>query len=282
MPPPRRSCYYYHQRPAGFLITEGCSAHHLSTIDLECITTHTGPEVLQTNAMFDDNFTFSSATRSPSLDSSNASSTREPSRSVSPCSPTGPFPPPRFSVTDLAAQFADQRLRRDARVYHDSCASYANSEDDAGWTIEPSVEEAEPSPVSPRSRTCPQRSTRAQSPPHRSHRQANARLLCSASHHRDIAALVSRMVQSNDQCSVNPPPDSSSATAANLEADEGYDSSEGSIGIETRRSSYAASRQRLEYRRSSDMKTTGACVSKNTRFRKGTGHSRVRSSGEAL
>lgn len=223
--------------------------------------------------MFDENFSFDTS-RSPSLDSSNSPSTRDTSRSVSPCSSAAPFPPPRLSVTDLAAQFADQRLRKESQVCYDSCQSYANTDDDASWQVEP-LREVDFRHVS-RSQTFPPRSRRSHSPSQRVQRQVNARLLCSSSHHRDIAALVARMVQSSDQCSVNPPPDT--ITTAALEDDEGYDSSEGLSPVNSRRSSVATSRQRSEYRRSSDMKSTGACVSKSARFRKDRGHSRIRSS----
>jgi len=225
--------------------------------------------------MFDENFTFG-APRSPSLDSSKSSSTRDTSRAVSPCSPTGPFPPPSFSVTDLAAQFAGSRLRRDAQICYDSCVAYANNDDDAGWSVEPSIEDADLASTS-RSRASPQRLSNSHSPSQRSRRQANAGLLCSSSHRHDIAALVARMVDSNEQCSISPSQDTISSTAA-LEDDEGYNSSDGFSPIQTRRSSLAPIKQRSEYRRSSDMKTTGACVSKSARFRRDKGHLRKRSS----
>ncbi|KAI6791351.1 hypothetical protein KC361_g7373 [Hortaea werneckii] len=223
--------------------------------------------------MFDDNFSFGTP-RSPSLDSSNASSTRGTSRSVSPCSPTGPFPAPSFSVTDLAAQFAGQRIRRDAQMCYDSCESYAAHDDDAGWAIPPADEEDLPQ-VS-RSQTTP--IPRAHSPSTRIRRQANARLLCSSTHREDITALVARMVQSNDQCSVNPPPDSLS-TSAVIDEDEGYDSSNESLTpVQSRRCSITTSRSRVDFRRSSDMKKTGACVMKAARMRREkSGYARNRS-----
>lgn len=216
--------------------------------------------------MFDENFTFDTP-RSPSLDSnSNTLSTRDTSRSVSPCSPTGPFPPPRFSVTDLAASFANSRLRHDSQICYDSCESYANMDDDAGWEI-PAAEESDFPEVS-RSRTFPQR---PHSPSRRLQRQVNTRLLCSMSHAKDIAALVSRC---KDQCNVI----SSGSVSPSVEEDEGYNSSENTVS-QSRRSSMVPAKVRsgMEYRRSSDFKTTGAYVSKATRFRKDKKHKRIRS-----
>jgi len=238
--------------------------------------------------MFDENFSFDPS-RSPSLDSSNSPSTRDISPATSPCSAAvASYPPPRFSVTDLAAQFADQRIQHTSRICHDTCEAYANLDEDAGWQIEPepSIEDvAACGPRHPRSRT----SHTAQRPPtrphspssQRQHRQISARMLLNPAHHRDIAALVSRMVASNDQCSV-----SSSAAPDRLppavvidEDDEGYDSSD----APSRPSSLAAPppRPRLDYRRSLDMRSTmtGACVSKSARLRKDRAlqHRRVRS-----
>lgn len=215
--------------------------------------------------MFDSNFTFDTPL-SPTLTSTtSASGTRHNSRSVSPCSPTSAFPPPRFSVTDLAAQFADSRIRSDSRIFQDSCAAYANmDDDDADWSI-PSIEEDEPLS---RSRTFPQR---AYSPSRRTQRQANTRLLCSATHRQELAALVGRMVERNEQCSITPPETE----------DEGYNSAGDSP--KSRRSSVATaqlSRPQMSYRRNSDMRTSGCCVRKDVRFRKGSekNHRRIRSS----
>jgi hypothetical protein len=227
--------------------------------------------------MFDENFTFD-LSRSPSLASSNASSSREPSRSVSPCSHTSPHPPPRFSVTDLATQFSNQRLRKDSQICYDSCEAYAATDDDAGWTIEPCIEQDVESGVTPfsRVRSSMPRPPRPHSPSQRLQRQLNARLLCSTSHHRDIAALVHRMVQANEQCSVSPPEAiaTSPTTPTSPEEDEGYDT-----GNDYATPALAVPpRPRLDYRRSMEFRMTGACVSKSVRFRKDRGHSRVRSS----
>ena len=210
------------------------------------------------------------------MGSTNTSSTQGYSRSISPFTATEPVPSPGFSVGDLAAQFADQRIRKESRICHDSCASYANNDDDAGWTIEETIEPMEDDAVFAsvtRSRTVPLQVAQAHSPSQRTQRQTNARLLSSASHARDIAALVSRMVESSDQCSVQCPPESLTA-----DTDEGYDSDDHAMQYQaSRRVSIATSRRQLVYRRSSELSTTGACVSKCTRFRKPSATSRVRS-----
>ena len=214
--------------------------------------------------MFDENFSFDTP-RSPSLDSATGT-TRDSSRSVSPCSAAGPFPQPRFSVTDLAVQFADQRLRQDSRIYYDSCEAYANTDNDDDWSI-PSIETDDITALS-RSRTFPQR---PHSPSRRIQRQVNTRLLCTPSHRRDVAALVARMVETEEQCSVMTP----------VPEDEGYDSSDDTVVMPTaRRASIATAKSRQDYRRSSDLNTTGACVSKSVRFRKDRNR-RIRSSEKA-
>lgn len=214
-----------------------------------------------------ENFTFD-APRSPSLGSENATSTRETSRSVSPCSPTGPFPPPRFTVTDLAASFANSRLRADSQICYDSCEAYANTDDDAGWEV---PGDDFPQASRTRTRTLLQRS---HSPSRRMARQVSTRLLCSTTHAKDIAALVSRMVDSQEQCDVFP----SGSSKNTIEVDdEGYDSDE---DTESRRSSLAVSKSRLNYRRTSDMKSTGTRVCKAVRCHKQfSKERRIRSSG---
>ena len=222
--------------------------------------------------MFDANFTFTTPT-SPTLTSTTSTSEdtmSRTSRSVSPCSPTSAFPPPRFSMTDLAAQFGDARIRSDSRIFTDSCAAYANMDDDADWSI-PSIEEEGDEEVAEplsRSRTFP---TRAHSPSRRTQRQANSRLLCSSAHRKELVALVGRMVERKEQCSISPPETE----------DEGYNSA--SELPQSRRSSAAtvrSTRPEMSYRRNSDMRTSGTCVSKDVRLRKGSErrHCRVRSS----
>lgn len=221
--------------------------------------------------MFDENFSFDTP-RSPSIGSS-STATRDTSRSVSPCSAASPFPPPRFSVTDLAAQFADQRIHKQSRICYDSCESYANLDNDEDWSI-PSAENDDYSTLS-RSRTFPQR---AHSPSRRTQRQVNSRMLCNVSHHRDIAALVARMVDSKEQCSVSRS-DSFVPVAADEDEDEGYNSFEDSeMAGTSRRSSLAALATRHDVRRASNTSRTGACVSKAIRLRKDNHHKRIRSS----
>lgn len=224
--------------------------------------------------MFDENFSFA-ASRSPSLGAnSNSSSTRETSRSVSPCSPTAAFPPPRLSVTDLATSFASSRLRPDAQICYDSCEAYANTtDDDAEWTI-PADDSDDCSASMSRTRTCP---SRPHSPSRRMQRQVHTRMLCSTTHASDIAALVSRMVDCKDQCTIVSPTEAASPTT---DEDEGYLSCgdpRTSAHSQSRRPSCTMLKTRLAYRRSSDMKGTGACVSKAVRLRTQRNHKRIRS-----
>lgn len=224
--------------------------------------------------MFDENFSFDKP-RSPSVDSSNASSTRDHSRSPSPCSPTSAYPPLNFSVTDLAARFSDARVRPDSQIMYDSCAAYAAADDDAGWTLESTAEaESELRRPSSSSRRFPQRAPpRPHSPSQRSQRQANARLLCFSAHRADIAALVSRMVNTNDQCSV-----ASGDLNPSRTDDDGYDSSDGSTPVQSRRASVASIRSR----RGSELRgMSSAGVCKSTRLRRESRLTRVKSSDKA-
>jgi len=252
--------------------------------------------------MFDENFTFSSYSRSPSCaDSDPSPTTREPSRSISPCSPMSAFPAPRgYSVTDLAADLDRQRIRPDARIQY--CDSYANTtDDDSAWAIPPMSDDSEgdstysgsistalscSSSISSRSRsrTTPARSY---SPISRSQRQSNTRMLCASQHHaKDIAALVSRMVSSSDQCAVVAPPDSLPRNMASDEEadDEGYTSAGAThdSAPSSRRGTIA--KRDIECRRAYDSRrSTGgaAAIAKDIRFRvRDRSHRRHRSSGD--
>ncbi|KAM3425564.1 hypothetical protein BST61_g7511 [Cercospora zeina] len=230
--------------------------------------------------LFDENFTFD-APRSPSLSSDFTLSTRDTSRSVSPSTAdaTAAYPPPRFSVTDLATSFASSRLRHDSQICYDSCEAYANmDDDDAAWAI-PAVNEDYSYPMS-RTRTLPQR---PHSPTRRMARQMNTRLLCSTTHAKDIATLVSRMVDSKEHCNVvgsssTTLSDPMSRSAESINDDEGYDSGSGRSAATSHHSSLAVQRSRVHYRRTSDLKIGGgARVSKAVRQKKEVKHRRVRS-----
>jgi hypothetical protein len=222
-----------------------------------------------TNAMFSPTFTFD-APRSPSLDSTNTTSTRDTSRSVSPCSPTSAFPPPRYSVTDLAAQMDKQRLRSEAQICHQPCSAYANTDDDAVWALPPlSGDEAMPTAVLRRVRTAPVTGRSTSPTSRRLQRQTNSRLLCSATHHKDIASLLERMVNTSEQCSVAPPTSLAVPTHP-TEDDEGYDSAEDErepSSVAARKVSVVVLRRGAEFRRASDFRKTGASISKDVRFR---------------
>ncbi|KAF2215635.1 hypothetical protein CERZMDRAFT_94037 [Cercospora zeae-maydis SCOH1-5] len=233
--------------------------------------------------LFDENFTFDTP-RSPSLSSDLTLSTRDTSRSVSPCTAdtTAAYPPPRFSVTDLATSFASSRLRHDSQICYDSCEAYANmDDDDAAWAI-PGVDE-ECSYSRSRTRTLPQR---PHSPTRRMARQMNTRLLCSTAHAKDIATLVARMVDSKEHCNVvgSSPTTSCGSIHRSVDSindDEGYDSGSGRSAATSRCSSLAVQRSRMDYRRTSDLKPAGGVrVSKAVRQKKEVKHRRVRSQEE--
>ncbi len=207
--------------------------------------------------MFDENFSFEPL-RSPSLDSLTATASRDSSRSISPCTSTGAFPTPHFTVTDLAAQFASQRIQRQSQICYDSCQTYSNGDDDEGWVI-PALDECEGDQLQ-RAQTFPQRS---QSPSRRAQRQVNTRLLCSTSHRRDIAALVERMVDEEEQCSITP----AESLTPPPEEDEGYNSSDEPMTETSRRSSVATMQSRFEIRRASDLRISSASVNKRVRLR---------------
>lgn len=142
-------------------------------------------------------------------------------------------------------------------------------DDDAGWEIPGHDDEDFPSMH--RSRTVPQR---PHSPSRRMQRQVNTRLLCSMSHAKDISSLLDKMLEEKEQCNVL----SQSTLSAPVEVDEGYNSSDAATGLsESRRSSIAISRSRMEFRRSSELKSTCARVSKPVQVRKRKEHKRIRS-----
>lgn len=270
--------------------------------------------------MFDENFTFS---RSPSWTSSSSSAstsdptTRSPSRSVSPCSPLSAFPPPPqgYSVTDLAADLDRQRIRPDAQIAYQPCDSYANTiDDDAAWDIPTAttcsdsegdsaysgsmraISTSTSTSTTSLSRMRSQPASRSYSPSRRTARQSGTRMLCASTHHaKDIAALVSRMVSSSDQCSVAAPPDSipravgSDEDSEDAEADdEGYNScspADKFLPGASRRATI--SKRDLEYRRAYDSRSKSggsAAIAKEIRFRSkdraAHHHRRHRSSGE--
>jgi hypothetical protein len=277
--------------PSLHVVTLTLSICSLTTRE-QSISSHLllGQLLITTTTMFDDNFTFAFS-RSPSWASSNASSTREPSRSVSPCSPLSAFPPPpqRYSVTDLAADLDRQRIRPEARIHYQPCDSYANTtDDDSAWdlpalcsdseadsTYSGSITATSCTATLGRVRAAP---TRSYSPTRRVQRQSGTRMLCASQHHaKDIADLVSRMLSSSEQCSVVPPPD---AIPTHEEADdEGYNSA--NAGDEPVTKPCRSTMSRRDIRAFDSRKSLGsAAIAKDIRFRaKDRGHRRHRSSG---
>nr|POE66215.1 hypothetical protein CFP56_54477 [Quercus suber] len=174
----------------------------------------------------------------------------------------------------LSTLFAHSRLRTESTICYDPCDAYANLDDDAGWIISDSPT----SDYRPSASTTFASIRSSSSSHHRSARQSHARLLCSSAHRHDIAALVARMVQSRDQCSVVAHTELHPSELVPGAEDEGYDSSEMDDGETSysRRSSRAIPPRSLEYRRSSDMRCGSTCVNKTTRFRKRRNHARRR------
>lgn len=109
-------------------------------------------------------------------------------------------------------------------------------------------------------------------------------MLCASSNHaKDIAALVSLMVSSSDQCSVAQPPDSlpRNAPSSDEEADdEGYNSS--GAAEESRPSGRrdTLTKRDADYRRAVDARRSGGApaIAKDIRFRD-RGHRKNRHSG---
>lgn len=283
---------------------------------------------LNTNMLFDENFTFEPP-RSPSSGSDTTTTTttssfttRDTSRAVSPCTSssssvgTAASPVPRFSVTDLAVDFASSRLRHEAQICYDSCEAYANmDDDDASWEIPGSDDSNDSSSMTetlsrPRTLPPPPVLQRSYSPSRRMARQLNTRLLCSTSHAKDIAALVGQMVERKEHCNVVMMRSDSrmqrcdtNMNMSNNNEDEGYDSGTGgsiTTRLSSRRSSsiFAVQQQQqqqrprlVDYRRMSDLKLAagggcggggGARVCKTIRQKKSVKCIRVRSGGETV
>ncbi|EMF14070.1 uncharacterized protein SEPMUDRAFT_147907 [Sphaerulina musiva SO2202] len=276
--------------------------------------------------LFDENFTFEPP-RSPSSGSDTTTTTtssfttRDTSRAVSPCTSSSSAgsaasPVPRFSVTDLAVDFASSRLRHEAQICYDSCEAYANmDDDDASWEIPGSDDSNDSSSMTetlsrPRTLPPPPVLQRSYSPSRRMARQLNTRLLCSTSHAKDIAALVGQMVERKEHCNVVMMRSDSrmqrcdtNMNMSNNNEDEGYDSGTGgstTTRLSSRRSSsiFAVQQQQqqrprlVDYRRMSDLKLAagggcgggggGARVCKTIRQKKSIKCIRVRSGGETV
>lgn len=224
--------------------------------------------------MFSRNFSFEAPRfpeRSPTYSDSNSITTRDTSRSVSPCSTSASSSTSysiksnsrqdhNASVTDITSQFASHRLRREALIAYEPCDSYANlDDDDAAWR----PEGADEGWFCTRERSRTSIVQRPHSPSRRTQRQVNTRLLCSGNHRAEIARLVERMVERGDQCEIAPPTSITHPVLA-AEEDEGYDSDDAS-GLRSRSSSGHTSRPRSwEYKGS----MTHARVSKSIRSRR--------------
>ena len=100
----------------------------------------------------------------------------------------------------------------------------------------------------------------------RAKRQANTRLQCSPTHIRDISLLVERMIEANDQCSVQRVDGSTQiacSPATDTADDEGV-----SMDYTPPESPQEPLHLGLKYRRSGERLNGQACVAKNVRMRK--------------
>jgi hypothetical protein len=225
--------------------------------------------------MFAQHFTFDTQPSPALRPQQYTSSTRDTSRSVSPCSSTtDPYlPPPRFTVNDLAASLANSRIRPDSQIRYDSCAAYANlDDDDAAWDI-PDDDDDDDEDDSPAATSASRpHSHLSHSPARRIQRQHSTRMLCSLAHAKDIADLVSRMVDAKEQCEVA---DSDPVKRSSEMLDEDDDG--GEMLSLSRRSSWAVHGARGNHGRTLDVKAGGARVSKTTRGGKKSRQRRRRS-----
>ena len=112
-------------------------------------------------------------------------------------------------------------------------------------------------------------------------------MLCASQHHaKDIAALVSRMVSSSDQCAVVAPPDSLPRNMVSDEEadDEGYTSASATSDSAPSSRRGTIAKREFECRRAYDSRrSTGgsAAIAKDVRFRtRDRSHRRYRSAGE--
>lgn len=164
----------------------------------------------------------------------------------------------QLSITQLSQRFGEQRLHQDAplSIRSDPFASIRDT---------PSDLDADfldlPSPRSYVGSMAPSK--------RRSRRQEGVRMLCDPAHLRSIQEMVDKMIQNQDQCAVSPSRSLhfEDDSPSRVEDDEGYNSLE-EVSVRSNSSSSSSSSCGLSYRRSADMTTTGACVSKTLRQRR--------------
>ncbi|KAF1353750.1 hypothetical protein BDV97DRAFT_347324 [Delphinella strobiligena] len=167
--------------------------------------------------------------------------------------------PRQVSISQLSQGCSEQRLQQDAALNIRS---------------EPSVQTHDTDSVEALARSYIGSAVPSR---RRQRRQQGVRMLCDASHLRNIQEMVERMVQSEDQCAVSASPSVGIEGSCYIDAkvDEGYSSLEDNTGSSRRRSTSSSSSSSSlcsldgHYKRSMDLSMTGACVSKSGRTRKG-------------
>lgn len=200
------------------------------------------------------NFSFEAASRHPSaVDSDRACANVSPTSTPDPPSrdQNHPLTPPAVSMGELALRFGEQNLEVDPRYQGTSFEPVAPSDEDFLFSTDPENSDRHLSYASLSPAAI------------RQQRQANVQLQCSASHARDISSLVERMVNDGEQCVVCAPRASRSGllpAKSDFEEDD-YAS--------VKRSTHSdGTTYTLKYRRSGDVLSSQACVSKNIRLRK--------------
>ncbi|OCL12233.1 hypothetical protein AOQ84DRAFT_352621 [Glonium stellatum] len=201
------------------------------------------------------NFSFEAASRHASaVDSDRACASVSPTSTPDPPSRDQHHlsAPPAVSIGELALRFGEQNLEVDPRYQGTSFFDpSAASEEDFLFSTDPENSNRHQSYASLSPAAI------------RQQRQANMRLQCSASHAKDISSLVERMVNSGDQCVICTPRESRSAI---LPAASGFEEDD---YASVRRSTNAdGTTFTLRYRRSGEILSNQACVSKNIRLRK--------------
>ena len=201
------------------------------------------------------NFSFEAASRHPSaVDSDRACANVSPTSTPDPPSrnQNRPSTPPAVSMGELALRFGEQNLEVDPRYQGTSFLEpAAPSDEDFLFSTDPenSNQHLSYASLSPAAI--------------RQQRQANVLLQCNASHARDISSLVERMVDNGEQCVISAPrPLRSGLLPAKSDFEEDDYAS-------IKRSTHSdGTTYALKYRRSGDVLSNQACVSKNIRLRK--------------
>jgi hypothetical protein len=200
------------------------------------------------------NFSFEAASRYPSaVDSDRACTNVSPTSTPDPPSrdQNHPLTPPAVSMGELALRFGEQNLEVDPRYQGTSFDPAAPPDEYFLFSTDPENSDRHLSYASLSPTAI------------RQQRQANVQLQCSASHARDISSLVEKMVNDGEQCVVCAPRASRSGLLPAKSDFEEDDYASVKRSTHSDGTTYA-----LKYRRSGDVLSNQACVSKNIRLRK--------------